>query len=330
MNLLEYYYNTYLPVAKGLSENTITSYKATFRILMEFMYTVKSIPSDKVSFENLNSQVISDFLDWLETERGCNIATRNQRLSALTAFAVYAQNRDFGSAIVFRNNISKIPKKKAPRKGRSSFTRDEIKILFALPDSNAEIGLRDKTLLCFMYASGMRAQEVCELTVGDIQFYHDRAGINVRGKGQKMRHIGIPAVAANILNQYIEHRGIFNKSARHVFSSQTHEKMTVSCIEEIFAKYVTKARQDNPGQFRNKYTPHSMRHTTTTHMLEVGVPLIVVKNFLGHVSLQTTQIYTEITQDTMDRQLKIWNEKWFSKQELNNNGKTGKYNIRNA
>ena len=73
-----------------------------------------------------------------------------------------------------------------------------------------------------------------------------------------------------------------------------------------------------------------MRHTTTTHMLEVGVPLIVVKNFLGHVSLQTTQIYTEITQDTMDRQLKIWNEKWFSKQELNNNGKTGKYNIRNA
>ena len=111
MNLLEYYYNTYLPVAKGLSENTITSYKATFRILMEFMYTVKSIPSDKVSFENLNSQVISDFLDWLETERGCNIATRNQRLSALTAFAVYAQNRDFGSAIVFRNNLSKIPNK---------------------------------------------------------------------------------------------------------------------------------------------------------------------------------------------------------------------------
>ena len=120
MDLLEYYFNTYLPVAKGLSEATIISYKATFRILMEFMYTVKSVPSDKVSFEILDSQMLSDFLDWLEMERGCNISTRNQRLSALAAFAIYVQNRDFGTGAVFRNNISKIPKKKAPRQGRSS------------------------------------------------------------------------------------------------------------------------------------------------------------------------------------------------------------------
>lgn len=327
MDLLEYYFNTYLPVAKGLSEATITSYKATFRILMEFMYTVKSVPPDKVGFESFDSQVISDFLDWLESVRGCSITTRNQRLSALTAFAVYAQTRDFGSATLFRNNLLKIPRKRAQRKGRSSFTRDEVKILFDLPDSRTEVGLRDKTLLCFMYAGGMRAQEVCELTVDDIQFYPDRAGINVHGKGQKMRRIGIPAAVAGMLKKYIEHRGISGKDTRHVFSSQTHEKMTVSCIEEIFAKYVIKARQDNPGQFRNHYTLHSMRHTTATHMLEAGVPLIVVKNFLGHVSLQTTQIYTEITQDTMDRQLKAWNEKWFPKQDLKNNDKTNKDNI---
>lgn len=327
MDLLEYYFNTYLPLAKGLSEATITSYKATFRILMEFMYTVKSVPSDKVSFESLDCQIISDFLDWLELKRGCSITTRNQRLSALVAFAIYAQNRDFDSAFAFRNSISKIPKKKALHQVRSSFTREELKILFAIPDSKMEIGLRDKTLLCFMYASGMRAQEVCELTVGDIQFYPDRAGINVHGKGQKMRRIGIPAVATNMLKKYIEHRGISNNNDRHVFSSQTHEKMTVSCIEEIFAKYVIKARQDNPGLFRNNYTPHSMRHTTATHMLEAGVPLIVVKNFLGHVSLQTTQIYAEITQDTMNRQLKAWNDKWFQKQDLNNNRSTDKGNI---
>ena len=164
-----------------------------------------------------------------------------------------------------------------------------------------------------MYASGMRAQEVCDLTVGDIQFYSDRAGINVHGKGQKIRRIGIPANASEMLKKYIKRRGLYDKDDRHVFSSQTHEKMTVSCIEEIYAKYVTQAKKDNPGRFRNNYTPHSMRHTTATHMLEAGVPLIVVKNFLGHVSLQTTQIYTEITQDTMNRQLKAWNDKWFLK-----------------
>ena len=317
LDLLEYYFDTYLPVAKGLSEATITSYKAAFRILLEFMNSVKSVPPDKVGVDILDDKMISDFLEWLETERGCSITTRNQRLSALSAFASYAQNRDYGSASMFRNNVSKIPRKKEFRSGRSCFTREEVKSLFDLPDSGTEIGLRDKTLLCFMYASGMRAQEVCDLTVGDILFYPDRAGINVHGKGQKMRRIGIPSSAADMLKKYIGHRGISNNSERHVFSSQTHEKMTVSCIEEIYKKYVSRAKQDNPGQFRDNYTPHSMRHTTATHMLEAGVPLIVVKNFLGHVSLQTTQIYTEIMQDTMNRQLKAWNEKWFLKGEDN-------------
>ena len=315
LDLLECYFNTYLPVAKGLSEKTITSYKAAFRILMEFMYTVKATQADQVYFEMLDEQVITDFLDWLESERGCSISTRNQRLSALSAFSIYAQNRDFGSASIFRNNILKIPKKKAPRARRSSFAREEVKIIFELPDADTEIGLRNKTLLCFMYASGMRAQEVCDLTVGDIRFYSDRAGVNVHGKGQKMRRIGIPAAASGMLKKYIAHRGIYKDEGRHVFSSQTHEKMTVSCIEEIYAKYVNQAKQENPDLFRDNYTPHSMRHTTATHMLEAGVPLIVVKNFLGHASLQTTQIYAEISQDTMNRQLREWNDRWFLKDD---------------
>ena len=85
----------------------------------------------------------------------------------------------FCSAVTFRNCVIKVSKKKVPRKGRSSFTRDEVKTLFELLDPNNEIGLKDKTLLCFMYASGTRAQEVCDLTVGDIQFFTDRAGINI-------------------------------------------------------------------------------------------------------------------------------------------------------
>ncbi len=132
-----------------------------------------------------------------------------------------------------------------------------MKIIFNLPDANTEIGIRNKTLLCFMYASGMRAQEVCDLTVGDIQFYPDRAGINAHGKGQKMRRIGIPAAASGMPKRYIGHRGIFDSKEKHIFSSQTHEKMTVSCIEEIYKKYVIRAKKEN----------------------------------LGHVSLQTTQIY---------------------------------------
>ena len=138
-------------------------------------------------------------------------------------------------------------------------------------------------------------------------------------KGQKVRRIGIPYDASNMLRKYIEHRKISNESKRHIFSSQTHEKMSVSCIEEIYSKYICKAKERYPKMFLNHYTPHSMRHTTATHILESGVPLIVVKNFLGHVSLQTTQIYIEITEDTINKHLKSWNDKWF----LNNNLSSG-------
>ena len=315
IDMLEDYFKTYLPKVKGLSEATIVSYKTSFRLLMEYMYSYRGIPVDRLTFEAIDAQAVMAFLDWLENERDCCVATRNQRLSAIVAFSIYAQNRDFGFAASFRNNVSKVPKKKEPRKGRSSFTREEIKILLALPDDSSEIGRRDKALLCFMYSSGTRAQEACDLTVGDIQFHADRAGINIRGKGQKMRRIGIPGEAAMILKKYIEHRRIANRYDAHVFSTQNHEKMSVSCIEEIFKKYIALAVAGNPGMFRNKYTPHSMRHTTATHMLEAGVPLIVVKNFLGHVSLQTTQIYLEISQDTMNNQLKVWNDKWFLRAE---------------
>ena len=316
---LEYYLVTYLPAAKGLSSATVVSYKATFRILMNFMYSVKGIPADKVDFDILDDKLIMEFLDWLESARGCSVSTRNQRLSAITAFAMYAQNRDFDTATAFRNNVLKVPRKKAPRKGRSSLTRDEVRILFELPDVRTEIGLRDKTLLCFMYASGTRSQEVCDLTVGDIQFYPDRAGINIHGKGQKVRRIGIPFEASMMLKKYIVHRGLASEFGAYVFSSQTHEHMTVSCVEEIFAKYIARAKREYPDQFRNDYTPHSMRHTTATHMLEAGIPLVVVKNFLGHVSIQTTQIYTEISQDSVNRQLKSWNDKWFLKDDAGRN-----------
>lgn len=102
----------YLPTVKGLSQSTIVSYKATFRILMEFLYTVKGIPADMVEFGTLDDKLIMEFLSWLETERSYSVSTRNQRLSAIAAFSIYAQNRDFGSAVISRNCVLKVPKKK--------------------------------------------------------------------------------------------------------------------------------------------------------------------------------------------------------------------------
>lgn len=314
LTLLESWFRTYLPTAKGLSPATIRSYKTAFRVLFEFMYIEKNINAGDVQFGDLTADILSEFLDWLENERNCSVSTRNHRLSVLNAFSEYAQNRDFEAASVFRANLQKIPHKKGVPSKRSFFTREEIKLLLALPNTRNTVGKRDRALLVFMYASGARAQEVCDLTVGDISFNPNKANVKLLGKGRKVRVISIPADAADILRSYIEYRKIQEKFSSHIFSSQTHEKMTVSCIEEIFFKYIEKAKSEYPGHFREKsYTPHSMRHTTATHMLEAGVPLIVVKNFLGHASIQTTQIYAEISQRTADKELKAWNDRWFVK-----------------
>lgn len=316
LTLLESYFGTYLPTAKGLSPATIKSYKTAFRVLLEFMYTKKGKNAGEIIFEDLTADVVSEFLDWLETERKCSVSTRNHRLSVLNAFSEYAQNRDFEAASVFRASLLKIPHKRGVSTKRCFFTREEIKLLLTFPDSKTAIGKRDRTLLCFMYASGARAQEVCDLTVGDVSFLPNKAKVRLIGKGRKGRMISIPADAAAILKGYIEYRRIQEKYDGHIFSSQTHERMTVSCIEEIFFKYIKKGKSGYPAHFREKsYTPHSMRHTTATHMLEAGVPLIVVKNFLGHSSIQTTQIYAEISQRTADKELKAWNEKWFLKND---------------
>ncbi|EOR23486.1 Site-specific recombinase XerD [Niallia nealsonii AAU1] len=312
LRLLDAFITTYLPCSVGASPNTVKSYKYAFRLLIEFMYKEKGIEADKITFEKLDYITLTEFFTWIESVRGCSASTKNQRLSAINSFSAYAQNRDFAAASVFRNSVNKIPMKKSQHKQRAIFTRQEVTILLALPNENREISLRDKILLSLMYASGARAQEICDLTVGNVQFHPKGATLNITGKGRKSRRIGIPIACATPLKKYIEHRKISDKPERHIFSSQTHEQMSVSCIEGIFKKYITVAKKEKPSMFlAGSYPPHSMRHTTASHMLEAGVPLVVIKNFLGHASLQSTQIYADISQDTVNRHLKEWNEKWF-------------------
>lgn len=310
--LLEDYFETYLPYSRGLSLNTINSYKHSFLLLMHFMLEVKGISASDIKFSDLTYETLLEFFNWLETDRLCKPSTRNQRLSAISAFSEYAQNRDFDAASVFRSAIIKIPVKKSTSKQRAVFTREEIKILLSLPAENYETGLRDKVLLSLMYATGARAQEICDLKVRDVRMNDTSASITLMGKGSKIRQVGISKKLANTLHIYIVHRHIEKFPERHIFSSQTHEQMTISCVEGIFKKYVNMAKNQNPALFHaDSYPPHSMRHSTACHLLEAGVDIVTIKNILGHVSVQTTQIYAEMSQDTVDKKLKEWNETWF-------------------
>ena len=128
ISILEDYFETYLPYSRGLSNNTINSYKQSFLLLFRFMLEVKDVAANDIKFSDLNYETLLEFFNWIEVNRSCKAATRNQRLSALSAFSEYAQNRDFDAASVFRSAVVKIPVKKSAPKQRAVFTRDEIKI----------------------------------------------------------------------------------------------------------------------------------------------------------------------------------------------------------
>lgn len=324
MELLEQFFTEYMPLSAGLSENTVRSYKYAFRLLFQYIYQVKNKPAAEIVFKELDIETLDGFLKWIESDRHCSIATRNLRLSALSSFAVFSQNRNFEAAIVFASAVKGIPVKKAGDRPRITFTLDEVSVLLRLPDADTKLGFRDQVILNLMYASGARAQEICDLKVRDFLAEKDKYKLTVTGKGNKTRRIVIAKPSGILLKRYLIMTGRISNPDSFIFSSQTHPKMTVSCVEEIYKKYISQARTEHPEMFLEKrYTPHTMRHTTATHMLEAGVPLIAIKNFLGHSSISTTERYAELSQGTVNKHIREWNEKWFSGQmEINTDNQT--------
>ena len=213
--------------------------------------------------------------------------------------------KNFNEALTFCSEVEHIPKKKdAKRDEAVHFSREEMSILLRLPNPDKKIGRRDKVILSVLYASGARAQELCDLTVGDVRFGNTTT-MTLHGKGNKTRTIVIPEQCATLLKSFMEYSRLTGvEPQRHIFSSQTHEHMTISCLEAIVKKYVTNAKTLRPELFQKHYTPHSFRHSIAMHMLESGIPLPVIKTFLGHVSIATTMIYASANYELVNKYLR--------------------------
>jgi len=309
LNLLSSYFGSYLPDVRGLSKNTITSYQYAFQLLFDFLYEEKGLPPDKVTFDSLSNKVLLEYLAWLENKRGCSPVTRNLRRTAISSFSKYALKDSFSNALQFYSNVKDIPKKKTPKNPDIKyFTKDEIAIILSAPDTKRAIGRRDVMVLSFLYASGARAQELCDLTLNDI-YFGEETNVRLFGKGSKARLVTIPKSCAAMLKNYLNSKNLDTSRAkdrlRHVFSSQTHEYMSISCVEAIVNKYVVKVKKEYPERFKRKtYTPHSFRHSVAVHMLECGESLVVIKAFLGHESISSTTVYASVTPELANKYLR--------------------------
>lgn len=284
------YLTLYLPDTKGLSTNTIASRRDTFVLFFSYLQDEKKISPSKADISSLDAAIITGFLDWLENTRGCSVSTRNLRLSALKAFFQYIQTQTPDH--MYLQQIAALPLKKSPNKNIDYLTLDGIKAILDVVDTTTPSGRRDLVLLSVLYDSAARVQEIADLKIGDIRLPKPST-IRLTGKGNKSRVVPLMAPTAKLIQQYLD-ENILNSVEHYnypVFKNRSGTKLTRAGISYILDKYVTIAKQSCPTLIPRDISPHSFRHSKSMHMLQAGVPLIYIRDFLGHAEISTTEVY---------------------------------------
>lgn len=287
------YLSIYLPGVQGLSSNTIASRRDAFTLLLGFCKEVEGIQVEKVEIQTLNVELITDFLNWLESDRKCCATTRNQRLTSIKAFFKYLQTAT-PSHILQCQQIMSVPLKKTISGNISHLTLDGIKAIFDAIDTTSRTGRRNLVLLSLLYDSGARVQELADLTAGNLRLQKPET-VSLTGKGRKTRIVPIMEPTVRLLKQYLieNNLGSPQQMQHPLYCNRSGNKLSRAGIAYVLNKYVCIARRTNPTLLPDVVSVHSFRHSKAMHMLQAGVPLIYIRDFLGHEEISTTEVYAK-------------------------------------
>jgi integrase/recombinase XerD len=289
--------STYLTSQKNVSKNTIYSYRDTFKLLLRYCQDMKQIPAERLNLAKFTADLITGFLDWLESERKCSISTRNLRLTAIHSFLRYVQYEEPAGLLPLQKAMA-VPMKKTPQAMVEHLSPEAMQLLLAQPDRNSLKGRRDLALLSVLYDTGARVQELIDLRVGDV-FLDTPAVIQLTGKGNKTRRVPLMKNTVHLLQRYRLEQKLDSPSKNEypLFTNNQRNKLTKEGVAHILAKYAATARQTStivPPKVR----PHMLRHSKAMHLLQAGVNLIYIRDFLGHVDLKTTEVYAKTDTET--------------------------------
>lgn len=283
----------YLPGIVGSSTNTVSSYRDTFVLFLRYMKENKGIPAERIKLKLLDAKCFSDYLDWLEKQRHCSPGTRNVRLAAIHSFFRYLQY-EAPEYLNLCQKVFSIPFKKAEQRAISYFTLDGIKLLLGMPDLSTKNGRRDLALLSLMYDTGARVQEIADMTPQCIRF-EKPSTIRIHGKGNKTRIVPMMDAQVSVLKRYMTEQNLLcpEEKVHPLFRNKYGDKLTRAGVSYILDKYVSLAREANPDLVPENISCHSLRHSKAMHLLQSGVNLVYIRDFLGHYSIQTTEIYAK-------------------------------------
>lgn len=314
--LVQSFLTTYTIGECNYSMNTKASYSTTFHLLLEFMNKEKNIRPNKIEIETITKEVIVQFLDWLETNRNVSVQTRNQRLACIKSFYKYVQSNEpnlFDTCFL----ILSIKNKKVPNKIISYFSEDEIRIMINYLNNSKD--LKKLTMICVLYETGARVSEFINIKLNDLNL-SDNASITLYGKGNKVRVVPISQELVKLINKYLKEVYI-NYGEDYLFYSTQKKKYYRNSINKIITTLVNDLKIKHPNYFYGSYSPHSLRHTKATHLYNNGTPLLYIKEFLGHSTVSSTEIYATPDSKKQRKEILKNSESIKTKNKYSNNKK---------
>jgi integrase/recombinase XerD len=287
----------YLVEDRNLSLNTQAGYRDTLMLLLPFVAERARVAIDQLRVDDITAKVVKGFLKNLQTERHVSNATRNQRLVAIHSLATFV-GEDCPEHLDWCNKIHGVPFRRCVQKPVPYLNKKEIDAVLSVPDRRTLQGFRDHALLLFLFNSGARAEEAASLTIEDLTFGRSPA-VKLLGKGDKCRTCPLWKETTHALEQLTQGRPMQS----HVFVNRYGEPLTRSGIYKLVKRAAVRACQTEPSIRQKRLSPHTLRHSCATHMLKAGVDINTIRGWLGHVSVDTTNIYAEIDSEMKEKAL---------------------------
>ena len=284
---------------RNASPHTIAAYRDTFRLLLVFAQQRVRKPPSALPLADLDAPLIAAFLYQLEKERSNSIRTRNARLAAIHSFFRFVALEEPAHSATCQRVLA-IPTKKAERKLVTSLSRVEQEALLAAADLSSWLGRRDYAVMLLLSQTGLRVSEMRELRCEDIVL-STGAHVRCRGKGRKERCTPLTRQTVSVLRAWLAERsGLPHEPA---FPSRRGVVLSRDAVERLVAKYAQTASEKCTSLRKKRVTPHVLRHTTAVTLLQAGIDRAVIALWLGHESIETTQMYLDADLTMKERAL---------------------------
>jgi len=297
--LLQAFFTERMQKERQASTHTVAAYKDAFSLLLRFVQSTHGKAPSTLVLDDLDAPVIGAFLDHLEKVRKNSPRTRNARLAAIRSFFRYISVLVPERAELIRRVLA-IPQKRFDRNLIDFLTRTEIEALLEAPDRATRIGRRDHALMLLAVQTGLRVSEIVGLRIEQITWGRD-AHLRCYGKGRKERCTPLTRPTVQVLRAWLAERN--GELSDVVFPSIRGGMLSRDAVERLVTKHAAKAGESRRSLTEKRVTPHVLRHTTAVQLLQAGVDTSVIALWLGHESVETTQIYLDADLEIKERAL---------------------------